>query len=180
MAKRQRINVVKNGEIINDPLAYESNFASEKARKSCEENENIRIEIWHDKHYNNRDQFGDDDGAREGIGRQEVEILVCKSIKHLILYSNKLNNFRFLNNKDDISLTIERILCKDVSDISILNVVIEVHYKEIGLYEATIKTAMVADEFRPRDNQYILEIINEDNSILKKNHKNKIIEIYKI
>lgn len=180
MAKRQRISVEKKGEPVNDPLAYESNLASKTVRKSCDKNENIRIEIWHDKHYSNRNQFGDDAGARIGIDEESVNSLVKRSIKHLISYSSKLDTFRFLNSSTVFVTKKERIVCQQEVDNSSLNVVIEAHYKVLNVIEVTIVTAMVVDSFNINDGQYVLVMIDNDNSILKRMNKTTLITIHNI
>lgn len=77
---RKRIAYVKKGvPAVEDQLEFKENKSSHRARKIIADVENFYLEIWFDKHYHDRHQHGDEDGAREGIAPKTVESLVRKS-----------------------------------------------------------------------------------------------------
>lgn len=71
-------------------------------------------------------------------------------------------------------------MCQQNSENGRLNVTIEAHFKSLREYEITVKTAMCTDDFRISDNQYVIEILGDESSILKKLVNKKIIEIGEI
>lgn len=62
MGKRPRRKNELIGEIVIDEFAYSENIGSKKARKVIDKSEQVHVEVWYDKHYVNRVQFGDDNG----------------------------------------------------------------------------------------------------------------------
>ena len=67
--KRPRIKAEIPNPVI-DPLAYTNNLCSPNARKIKGFEEVLNIHFWIDKHYANRDQHGDENGKRDGIGME--------------------------------------------------------------------------------------------------------------
>ena len=174
---RKRIPLKKPvGSIIKDPLLFEPNKCSNKAKKIFTEIENITIELWFDKHYHDRNQHGDDNGKREGIGDDVVTSLVRRSIKFMLLYSSLVKGFNFLNRDIQPNERPLRIVLQEGSVFGLLNVIIEAHFLSINHYEITVKTAMCKDDFKLSDNQYVIEIEGES-SVLKKCDLKKVTEI---
>ena len=137
---RKRITYVKKGvPALHDELAFVENKCSNHARKIFVEVENIHIELWFDKHYHDRHQHGDDHGKREGIDPKTVENLIRKSIRHLIFYSSVVKGFTFANYNKEGQFPV-RVVLQEELDGSMLNVVIEAHFLDIGRYEITVKT----------------------------------------
>lgn len=175
MSPRPRIDKKLIGEVIVDELEYCESKGSKNARKITEKTESVHIEVWVDKHYMNRVQFGDENGRREGIDSLNIESLVTDSLTHLIHYSFKIKNFSFLNevNKDERTLRV--VLQKEIEH-GLLNVAVGFHHIVNNKYELTVYTAMVADDFRISDGQYVV-LINDRNSILYKMDNRKLKEI---
>jgi hypothetical protein len=177
--KRIRIPIKKTISVqLQDPLSFISNKASDKARLIKESSEQIKIELWYDKHYCDRNQHGDDNGKREGIDHSVVENLVLDAIKHLLFYSSVVPGFAFINSGKNERAS--RIVCQREMDEVMLNVVIEVHYKSLCEYEVTVKTAMRVDDFIMSDGQYAVELFGIDNSVLKLKARKKVEEILEI
>jgi hypothetical protein len=175
-AKRKRISVTPSMALpaVEDPLEYKKNKCTERGRKILTTTENINIDLWYDKHYVDREQFGDENGKREGIDNHLVEALVRKALKHLVFYSCFVKNFIFINREPKTRAL--RITLSEVLDEYILNVVIETHFISIISYEITVITAMSEEEFNLSDGQYFVEI-NGDNSTLFKMDNKKRIEV---
>ncbi|RKR82787.1 hypothetical protein BDD43_2975 [Mucilaginibacter gracilis] len=174
--KRKRITKELIGEIVVDELAFSENIGSKNARKIGEKSEQLHIEIWFDKHYLNRVQFGSDDGEkREGIDEETIKELVKHSISHLINYAFKVKNFAFVNSTNPASHSLRVVLQKDTAD-GLLNVAVGFYERKIGKYEVTVFTAMVTDTFRISDGQYVI-LIDGDESSLKKMDNRRLIEI---
>ena len=161
---------------INDSLAFTTNCSSENVRLHVIQKHIKKVELWFDKHYFIRLQHGDENGKREGIDIEKVEKLIEKSINNLISHSLRIEKFNFLNFTEHNSEPLTVILQELYENDQMLNVATECHFIDVNTYEITVKTAMVVDNFRIRDGQYILEII-ENISILKRKVNNKIIEI---
>jgi len=85
----------------------------------------------------------------------------------MILYSNLVKGFSFLNRNLQHHERPLRIVLQEQTGPGLLNVVIEAHYLDIGKYEITVKTAMCKDDYYLSDNQYAIEL-DGDGSILKK------------
>lgn len=166
-------------KVIEDPLELRTNKCSRKARKVFCEETNILIELWFDKHYLDRDQFGDEFGKRLGIDKNTVERLVRQSLKHLVAYSLLIKGFTFINRNAHSHEKSTRIVLQKKTDNGLLNVVVEAHYLTIDKFEMTVKTAMCIEDFRTHDSQYIIELY-KDGSLLKINANKIINEICRI
>ena len=177
MGQRPRTSPIQTLPALTDALHYDCNHATPLARKVSNHWEHFEIEIWFDKHYYIRMQHGDEHGKRDGIEQERVKELVLTAVKHLCYYAHILECFTFLNMPDQVR-RIFRILLKDhFSGETPLNVVVEFHFITILKYEATIKTAMQSDDFRPNDGQFILELYDADSSILSKKTLNGVKQI---
>lgn len=144
-------------------MEFVKNKSSDKARKVRTIRESIKLHIWFDKHYQDRHQFGEDDGEkREGIEPQIVEDLIVRSIKHLFFYSSTLNTFKFINLDTNNAI---RVNIRDIAYDVPLNVVIEVHYQDINEFEITVKTAICVENFWKKQGRHTVEI-QGDNSVL--------------
>jgi hypothetical protein len=154
--------------VLADALQYDCNHATSLARKVSNHWEHFEIEIWFDKHYYIRMQHGDENGKREGIEQERVKRLVITAVKHLCYYAHILESFTFLNLPGQAK-RLFRILLKDhYSGATPLNVIVEFHFLDILKYEATIKTAMQSEDFRPNEGQYIVDLYDTDTSVLSK------------
>jgi hypothetical protein len=174
--KRKRITLQKTGaSIVDDPLEFKQNKSSIKAKKIFTEVERITIELWFDKHYHDRNQHGDEFGKRDGIDNETVENLVKRSIKHLLLYSNLVKGFNFLNRSQPQERPL-RIVLQEETEYGLLNVVIEAHFLDINRYEITVKTAMCKDDYILSDNQYSIQL-DGDASVLKKCDLKRVTEV---
>ncbi|MBB5436927.1 hypothetical protein HDC92_000591 [Pedobacter sp. AK017] len=175
MGKRpRRINELI-GEVIVDELAYSENKGSKKARKVTEKSEQVHIEIWYDKHYVNRVQFGDEDGKRSGIDESDIKDLVSNSICHLIYYAFQIKNFSFVNSKKLSTHSTRVVLQKEAAE-GLLNVAVGFYHIVDNKYEVTVFTAMVSDAFRISDGQYTI-LIDGANSALFKMDNRKLVEM---
>ncbi|MEO6611199.1 MAG: hypothetical protein ABIT05_03670 [Chitinophagaceae bacterium] len=158
---------------VADPWKFEANLCTPNARIVAEVTEEIDVNLWYDKHYHDRHFIGDKNGKRDGIDMDVVEGLVLRSIKHLFLYSGMFPNLHFINHKPTSRAT--RLVLQESVNGVLLNVVIEVHFVKISLYEITVKTAMRHDEFDMSDNQYVIEL-DGDGALLKK-FENKALRL---
>lgn len=96
MGKRPRIKIPK----IQDETygeTYQANAASKNTKFLFKYEEPLNLELWIDKHYTDRKNFGDENGARLDIEEQYVEALIKKSLRHLFYYTLKHKDFRFVN-----------------------------------------------------------------------------------
>ena len=172
--KRRRITIINSQ--LNDPDEYKQNSCSANAKQIELFSETVDIELWIDKHYSVRNQFGDDDGPREGIGEEYTKSLIKKSFRHLMYYSSKHKDFLFVNHPPKKNRNIRIVLIDKFSNATPLNVVAEYHFVKLNIYEVTIKTAMRKDEFDLSDGQYAIAF-EEDYSILYKDQKRDTIRI---
>lgn len=166
--KRPRIQrklVEKNLE--EDELEFRPNKCTQRARKIISFEEYLTLELWYDQHYIiTRHQLGEDSGEkRDGISPTEVEPLIRKSIPHLICYSAKVKGFHFLNYENSPPL---RIVLQDSTAGITLNVIVEIHYVAIRIYEITVKTAMRKNGFYIENGRHAVQFVDEALSILKK------------
>lgn len=175
--KRPRIQRRTLVPVEKDAQAFVKNKCSDNAINISTKKEEIKVDIWFDKHYCHREQHGDADGKREGIDSGLVERIVAESAKELIYYSLKVKQFKFVNFTD--SIRNERIIIQYQSDPSEekLNIVVEYHYAGRFQIEATVKTAMRTDEFKLSDNQFVLEILEGHPSNLLKSEQRKIVHV---
>lgn len=164
MGKRPRIKVKKETVIV-DELEFKPNCCSENARQFYNYEE-IEIELWVDKHCHLRQILGDENGKREGIELEVIKDLVIRSFTYLLNLYLKSPNFKFIKYIEDRKRDIRTVL-KETIDEKTLNIVIETHYLKNSKFEITIKTAMVVDNFRISDNQYVL-FVKEKEADLKR------------
>ncbi|PXY39396.1 hypothetical protein DMB65_18095 [Flavobacterium cheongpyeongense] len=174
--KRKRISTKQSNEatIVNDVEGYQENCCSPNAKKIGIHSENIIVNFWIDKHYSNRDQYGEDDGAkREDIGIEYVEKLVQKALPHLIYYSLKHKSFQFVNHPPPKSRGL-RVVLKEEFDTDItLNIIAEYHFFDTNTYEVTVITAMRKEDFKISVGQFEL-IFNSSFSTLNQKNGNNI------
>jgi hypothetical protein len=176
MGTRPRINKTRGTSIVKDELVFVKNKSSDKARQIEIFEENIELDIWYDKHYLDRLQHGDDNGKREGIDSETVKRSIRNSLKHLLFYGARIKGYNFLNHENDLPL---KILIQDsYSQEMTLNIALEIHFVNFNFYEITVKTAMCTNEFKIGVGQYVVELIDDNNSVLKKKEQNNIIEIH--
>lgn len=176
LEKRSRIPYnPKRLPAINDELAFIKNRSSDFAKRIKSLDSHFIFDVWIDKHYELRRQFGDAAGFREGIDIDKVQALVNKSIKHLVGYATILKTFTFVNhNLGNGRAT--RVVLQERTENGMLNVVIEGHFIKMDMCEITVITAMCSDEFRLSDGQFALEIFGNA-SILKRLEKGKVREV---
>jgi hypothetical protein len=173
--RRPRISEkVLKAEVVFDIAAFYSNKSSDNAKKVFEIIEKIKIDIWFDKHFYNREQFGDESGLREGIDRNTIRILVCNALRFLIHFNLKIKNFKFINYEDSLNTRKIRVVLQEKNNnFETLNVITEFHYLFNNSYEVTVITAMCSDDFRISEGQFILEVL-EDGAILKQKLGSKL------
>ncbi|MEK6492132.1 hypothetical protein [Myroides odoratimimus] len=181
MGKRKRIITKKlNQNLESDSYAYVVNNASVQTRKLKVGDVGFFVTIYGDKHYILRFSSEDDSGKRrEGISIQETVSLVFKSIKHIIYYIFKENSFNPINFPTSSDRKKRIVLINKFDTEKDLNVVVEIHFDSIDVYEFTIITAMKVDDFNIADGQFYIEFC-EENSILKQfvRKSEKIIDCY--
>lgn len=177
MGKRPRIIHKPKGVLPEiDPMEFRSNKASGFVKFAEEFTRCINWNLWHDKHYLQRNQLGDDDGARSGIEIEIVNPFIVECYLHLLHYSSKLDKFKFIgpgNNGRGIGIVLRKSYDTDVP----LNVVVEVYLDDSNQHEITVKTAMCVEEFKLHDGQFILNLIEGDHSVLSQFSKGRISEI---
>ena len=181
--KRKRARIkrdIKDIEVIADPIAYKPNCASENAQLIHQYDE-LKVELWCDKHYHNRRTFGDVNGRREGIEVEGVQELIIDGFKYLLDFFLRGVPFKFINyfdinNKNKLPY---RVVIKRRVDVSVLNVVAEIHYLDTSKFEITVITAMVTDNFKVSDGQYALTISN-NSVVLRRNIQKSMNEVYRI
>ena len=176
--KRKRIsstNIV-NSELVlmqQDDKAYVPNSSSDFAKKIKVYDETLNIEIWIDKHYQNRSYHGSDDGSkRNGIEYRNIEPLLIKSFKHLLYYSLKHKYFVFINHPPNKVYNIRLVLKQLVSPDLFLNAVVEYHFVDLKTIEVTIVTALLKDKFIFSEGQFGIEFEDDYSTLLQfKNRK---------
>lgn len=176
MGGRKRITKELVGEVIVDEFAFSRNIGSRNARKVVERSEQVNLEVWYDKHYLNRVQFGEDNGSkREGIDEKTILDLVSRSLRHLIFYSFQVKNFSFVSSNKLKSHNLRVVLQKQTKT-GLLNVVVGFCHISNNRYEVTVFTAMVRDTFRISDSQFVI-LIDENISVLRKMANKRLIEL---
>lgn len=174
--QRKRLEPTILTPVATDPSAYTNNKGSKNARKIHTEIENIEIDVWFDKHYADRAQFGDENGRREGIDNETVSKLLKQSLKHLIYYSLKVKNFIFINfggNPRAFRIVLKQNYLKGDP----LNIVVEFHHMSFNKLEVTVNTAMCIEDFKMSDGQYCIDFDSNGNSQLVKKEQNKLVNI---
>lgn len=165
MTKRKQINN-KSKLIESDTPAsvqkaeeFKPNTASKNAKLIHKFND-FEFEIWIDKHYEDRVNYGDQNGIREGIEQEKIQALIIESVKYIFHFylSNRISNFiNFPNKSNPKSKTNNRVVIKDFRKTEVpLNFVIEIHFLEYGKYEITTITAMKTTDFFLTDGQYCI------------------------
>jgi len=176
--RRKRFRIVRERlPPIEDRLAYYGNSSSFKARHDSVFDETISIEIWFDKHYLDRHQHGDENGVRDGIDPDYIRQLIREAIKPLFIFSSRIKGFSFVNGPP-FRETIRAVIRKEFNG-SKLNVVLQCCFKNAGCLEATVITAMVVDDFKLANGQYMVDL-EEGEMVLSKFENGRLNEICKI
>lgn len=178
MGKRRRIKKIAKATSDFKP-DFEPNSASDNAKLLYKYTE-FEVELWIDKHYQNRLIHGDDNGKRGGINEKDVQELIIKSFKYLLDIYLRFPRFKFINfYEQGKKPTKERIVLKNIHQNGTLNVVIEIHFLDTSKYEVTVITAMEVDDFKIVDGQYVI-ILLQNRVLLKRNVNKNLQEIYKL
>ncbi len=151
---------------IHDTDAFVKNKSSDNAKQIAEVEVSIGTHLWFDKHYQDRHQFGDNDGARVGIDPETVQKLVKKSIPHLLFYSTAVRGFHFVNYNYPKEKPAKIVLKEETVD-GLLNVVIEVHYTELSRFEITVKTAMCTEGFNMFMGQFSIDFQGDTSTLYR-------------
>jgi hypothetical protein len=173
--KRNRIIKAVDDKIIRiDIEDYRENCSSANAKQIGSHSQNITVHFWIDKHYSNRDHFGEDDGTiRDGIGLEYVEHLVQKALSHLIYYSLKHKGFQFVNHPPPKNRALRVVLKERFSNNLTLNIIAEYHFVDTNIYEVTVVTAMRKEDFNISVGQY--ELLFDNNfSVLNLRNGNSV------
>ena len=174
---RPRKPVKIRSQPVVDNLEFKKNKCSDKANYITTIVENINIHLWYDKHYHLREQLGDENGKRNGIAREDIQSLVFTSIKHMMFYSSVLPSFTYLNHNYKREMgRAHRLVCQSNN----LHVIIEAHMISVNAYEVTVITAMNKENFILSDGQYVIELLDDDLSVLKFSRRGKVGEIYNL
>ncbi|GAA3600840.1 hypothetical protein Q4Q39_12395 [Flavivirga amylovorans] len=181
MLKRKRISKeVRNIEVIEDPLEFKPNCASKNAQ-CIHKYDELKVELWCDKHYHQRRTFGDSKGKREGIEVDGVQELIIDAFKYLLDIYLRGVQFKFINFFDPKkpNNVFNRIVIKKPIGDNVLNVVAEIHYLETSKFEITVITAMAISDFKVADGQYSLTIADKS-VVLRRNIRKVMNEIYRV
>lgn len=176
--RRKRFRIARERlPALEDRLAYYGNSSSHKARYDVAFDETMSVEMWFDKHYLDRHQHGDENGARDGIDPDYIRQLVREAIKPLFIFASQTKGFCFVNGPP-FRETIRAIIRKSFNG-SKLNVVLQCCFKNPGCLEVTVITAMVVDDFKLATGQYVVDL-EESDIVLSKFENGKLNEICKI
>jgi hypothetical protein len=99
-------------------------------------------------------------------------------MKHLIAYSSILKTFTFINHELHGGRANRIVLQEETVD-GKLNIVIEAHIVDVDTYEITVITAMCEEFFFISDGQFVVEI-SDNESVLKKNERGQVKEVYNL
>jgi len=171
---------IKRIEVINPKLVYKPNCAYMNAQ-CIHEYDELKVELWCDKHYHNHLEYGDKDGAREGIEIDGVQEAIIESFKYLLDIYLRGTRFDFINYFDPKKpkKPPHRIVVKKILEESVLNVVMETHYLESSKFEITVITAMVVDDFKVADGQHVITI-SDNKATLRRSIRKELIKIYQL
>ena len=177
---KQRAKIKKKNKVVSELIEYKPNSASENA-ECIHKYEELKVELWCDKHYHNRLNYGDSNGKREGIEVNGVQHLIINSFKYLLDIYLRGIQFKFINyfNPKEPKKTPIRIILKTPINETILNVVAEIHYLETSKFEITVITAMSIDDFRVADGQYSL-MVNKNNVVLRRNIRKNMDLVHRL
>lgn len=173
--REKRKRIIKNQDLeILDSEAYGDNICSLNAKFITNYHLTFKTNLFKDKHYNVRKDFGEDDGTpRHGIDEECVCRLIEKTLLHVLHYSMR---YGFIINYPPFNpRTSSRIVLQDkiTDEKDFLNVAVEYHFENLNSFEVTIWTAMAIENFRYRDPQYIVEL-HVDKTVLKQKERGKI------
>jgi len=166
---------ISSHEVI-DNMAFIKNKCSNNARKILTILESVEVDLYFDKHYFVRYQYGDDNGKRHGIEMESVQNLILEATKHLIFYSITLKAFSFLNFLP-LGYPQRIVLTKLFKEEISLNVIVEYHCLSMQKFEVTLITAMRKYDFHFNDGTHQLEMQVDGTSILHKNERGKILSV---
>ena len=171
--KRKRISNLtesssKVEDLVIDESVFTQNASSDNAKKVLVFNENLNIEIWIDKHYQNRVYHGSDDGTeREGIEYANIEPVLIKSFKHILYYSLKHKSFVFINHPPNRVRNIRLVLKELVVDDVFLNIVVEYHFVNLNTIEVTLVTALTGNDFNFSVGQFGREFEDSSSKLIQ-------------
>ena len=136
-----------------------------KARNiATEKIDETSVQIWFSNFYDKNWKPGTT-RKREGIHPYIVLPLIMKSIPHMDWYSRTIKEFAYIN-KNDGWFPI-RVILQEKIDRQMLNVVIEVHFKELNVIELLVITATNHADFMIKDDQYSIVFQGNKSQLMK-------------
>lgn len=170
LGNRKRINL--GTEEVVDHKLYVANCCSQNAKKFHEYTNNLFVELWIDKHCSLRQI------ERIGIDLDVLQDLSMRSVSHLIYYQLREAKFNVIQYPEYKGKDKRIVIQELTSSGDLLNIVIECHFLDISLYEVTLITAMIENNFRVFDGQYYLRIDGESSELFRKvsNKEQKITD----
>ena len=166
MGTRKRIGNEAE-EIVDDKL-FTANCCSENARKFHNYLNELGIELWIEKHCSLRQI------ERIGIDLEILRDLVIRSVNHIIYYQLRDVKFNIIQ-YPEFKGKEKRIVVQEATTAGdLLNIVIECHFIDMSLFEITLITAMIENNFRIFDGQYFLKLDGESSELFRKVSNNNI------
>jgi hypothetical protein len=163
----------KSLAFLDDEFVYSKNKSTELGRQVVTNKYTFEVTLWFDKHYEKRVKERD----RSGIEPQIITEIIQDSFPYLIYISCFSNSFHFINSPINNTSPLIRIVLQKNTENGILNVVAEYHFIEFNKMEITVKTAMVVDNFKISDGQFVL-FIDDQGCVLKKLTNKTLQDIY--
>lgn len=156
------MNKITIEELVHDPEKYGPNSCSDNAKKFHDHSHNLEVELWLDKHCGYRQT------ERYGIELDNLQDLAIDSLKHILYYQLRYPRINLIQYPEYRGRNYRIAVQTTIESGDILNIVVEYHYVDICMYELTIITAMVVNDFKHFDGQYILDIDGESSRLLRR------------
>ncbi len=167
--KRSRILDKKPPVAVENIKRYSPNSCTATGRQFHQTKIDIDVELWFEKHCNERQ-------IERGLESDTLQKLTVRCINHIFYYQLRYPNILLVQYPENRGVKYRFILQERNENGEMLNLATEIHYVDIGIYEITLVTAMIEENFKVFDNQLVIRVDGESSQLFRCNNK-KLVEI---
>ncbi len=166
--KRPRINNSSEIKIVDK---YSPNSCTQTGRQFYKANINTEVELWFESHCDKRQ-------LERGLESNTLQNLTVRCISHIFYYQLRYPAFVFIQYPEKRGIKYRFILQERNQEGNLLNIATEIHYVDIGIFEITLITAMIEENFNVFDNQLVLRVDGESSQLFRQVNR-QLVEVAK-
>ncbi|MFW0738807.1 hypothetical protein [Flavobacterium sp. T12S277] len=170
--KRKRITIPTSDVVVGSLTKYTPNSCTQTGRQFHKAVIHTDVELWFEKHCDTRQ-------IERGLESNTLQDLTVRCINHIFYYQLRYPAHVLIQYPEKRGIKYRFILQERNKDGDLLNIATEIHFVDIGIYEITLVTAMIEENFNIFDTQLVLRVDGESSQLLRQvNKKLEVLASY--